>query len=139
MAGVDDATKRPIDSVLYRPVRPVRPKGTDATTKSQEKPVASFDTVLQQQLQKAGAVRFSAHAQKRLEQAHIPFGAERIARLEEAVERAAGKGARESLVLMGDLALVVNIKNRTVVTAVNGERMRQNVFTNIDSAVITDS
>lgn len=138
MAGIDDATKRPVDPVLYRPVRPIRSGSADAT-RSQEKPVASFDKVLQQQLEKAGTIRFSAHAQKRLEQAQIPFGADRVARLEEAVARAAGKGARESLVLMGDLALVVNITNRTVVTAVNGERMRQNVFTNIDSAVITDS
>jgi flagellar operon protein len=56
--------------------------------------------------------------------------------LQEAVNRARAKGARESLVLMGELALVVSVKNNTVITAVDGANMRENVFTNIDSAVI---
>ena len=56
--------------------------------------------------------------------------------LQEAVNRARAKGARESLVLMGELALVVSVKNNTVITAVDGANMRVNVFTNIDSAVI---
>jgi flagellar operon protein len=56
--------------------------------------------------------------------------------LQEAVGRARAKGARESLVLMGELALVVSVKNNTVITAVDGANLRENVFTNIDSAVI---
>lgn len=136
MAGVDDATKRPIDPVLYRQVRPV---GPGATERPAEKAAASFDELLRRQLDKGTEVKFSAHAQKRLAQSQIAFGADRVARLEEAVTQAAGKGARESLILMRDLALVVSITNRTVITAVDGERMRQNVFTNIDSAVITDA
>jgi len=85
----------------------------------------------------SGPVKFSAHALRRLEQAQIVFDAGRTARLNAAVDKAAGKGAKDSLILLDDLALVVNVRNRTVVTAVNGERMRDNVFTNIDSAVIT--
>ena len=49
----------------------------------------------------------------------------------------AEKGGRESLVIMGDLALIVSVTNKTVITAINGENIRNNVFTNIDSAVIT--
>ena len=57
-------------------------------------------------------------------------------RLRSAVDKAAGKGSRDSLVLMDDLAMVVSITNRTVVTVVDRENLKQNVFTNIDSAVI---
>ena len=57
-------------------------------------------------------------------------------RLNGAVQRAAGKGSRDALVLMDDLAMVVSITNRTVVTVVDKESLKQNVFTNIDSAVI---
>ena len=53
-----------------------------------------------------------------------------------AVDRAAAKGARESLVLVDDTAFVVSVRNRTVITAVDRARMRDQVFTNIDSAVI---
>jgi flagellar operon protein len=57
-------------------------------------------------------------------------------RLEDAVQRAADKGSRDALVLMDDLAMVVSVKNRTVITVVDKESLKQNVFTNIDSAVI---
>ena len=57
--------------------------------------------------------------------------------LKSAVDKAAQKGARESLILMNnDLALVVSVTNRTVITAMDGSSIRDNVFTNIDSAVI---
>ena len=57
--------------------------------------------------------------------------------LKSAVDKAAQKGARESLILMNnDLALVVSVTNRTVITAMDGASIRDNVFTNIDSAVI---
>jgi flagellar operon protein len=64
------------------------------------------------------------------------FSNEDLALLNQAVDRAESKGAKESLVLMDQLALIVSIKNRTVITAVDGESMKENVFTNIDSAVI---
>ena len=56
--------------------------------------------------------------------------------LDKLVQKAAAKGARESLVLMDDIALVVSIRNRTVITAVDGQSLKDNVFTNIDSAII---
>jgi flagellar operon protein len=57
-------------------------------------------------------------------------------RLEAAVEKAGLKGGKESLILLDDLAFVVSVKNRTVITAVGADRMADNVFTNIDSVVI---
>ncbi len=126
MAGVEDVKNHPVDQVLYRPVRPA---DASQTGRSAEKAAPSFDDLLRRQLDKDAGIKFSAHAQKRLAESHIAFGAERVARLEEAVARAAGKGARESLILMRDLALVVSIGNRTVITAIDGERLQQNVFT----------
>lgn len=73
---------------------------------------------------------------------NISLSAEDMQKLRDAVDRAEAKGAREALVLMPgssrdrDLALVVSVKNRTVITAMEGESMNENVFTNIDSAVV---
>lgn len=81
-------------------------------------------------------LKFSAHAQTRMQSRQIPWGPAQMERLEGAVQRAAGKGARESLVLMDQTALVVSVANRTVITVVDQDQLKQNVFTNIDSAVI---
>ena len=57
--------------------------------------------------------------------------------MEEAVDKARNKGGRETLILLGDVALVVSVVNRTVITAIDGDSLKDNVFTQIDSAVIT--
>ncbi len=81
-------------------------------------------------------LRFSQHALERMSNRGISFKPEDLAKLSEAVEKAAKKGSRESLILMGDNALIVSVKNKTVVTAMDRETMKENVFTNIDSTVI---
>lgn len=111
--------------------------GLPSSTKSTGGPSTNFEDLLQAQLGRPPAVRLSAHAQRRLQTRNIAFGSEEAIRLEQAVEKAANKGSRESLILMDDLALVVNIKNRVVVTAVDAESRKENVFTNIDSVVLT--
>jgi len=126
-----------IDPILIpNPIQPgkterPRPQGqpTGQTTNS------SFAQVLDQKLPAQG-VKFSQHAQDRLKARNINLSANDIARLEGAVNSVAQKGGKESLVMMGDAALVVSIKNRTVVTAMDRAQMQGNVFTNIDSAVI---
>lgn len=81
-------------------------------------------------------LHFSRHAQKRLEQRGIDIDGARMARLEQAVGQAAAKGARESLILLDEMALVVSVQNRTVVTAMDQQAGKEQVFTNIDSVVI---
>ena len=98
---------------------------------------SSFENYLKAQIDRQSAVRFSAHAQRRLEARNIDFGDENVVRLEQAVDQAAQKGARESLILMDDLALVVSVKNRVVITAIDAHNRKENVFTNIDSVVLT--
>lgn len=97
---------------------------------------AAFGDLLAAKLAKEGGVRFSAHALERIERRGIPVDAATLGRLEGGVARAAGKGGRESLVLVDGTAFVVSVRNRTVITAVDREHMREQVFTNIDSAVI---
>lgn len=82
------------------------------------------------------ALRFSKHALERLERRGIELDPATMQRLDEGVARAAGKGSRDSLVLVDGTAFVVSVRNNTVITAVGTEHMKDNVFTNIDSAVI---
>lgn len=83
-----------------------------------------------------GGVRFSAHAQTRLQSRQIALQPDHLDRLQGAVQRAASKGSRDALVLMDDMAMLVSVANRTVITVVDKDNLKQNVFTNIDSAVI---
>jgi flagellar operon protein len=96
-------------------------------------PERQFKTVLQEEL---GSLKFSKHAQERLVARNIALDDRDIASLNHAVSRAGEKGGKDSLVFLRDMAFIVNIQNRTVVTAMDSERLRSNVFTNIDSAVV---
>lgn len=103
-------------------------------------PPAGFDRLLASRLQEADRaepLRWSAHARDRLAQRRIAVTPEVHERLEGAVAKAAAKGSRESLVLVDQMAFVVSVTNRTVITAVDRAGMRDQVFSNIDSAVLT--
>lgn len=91
----------------------------------------TFSEVLQQ-----AKVQFSQHAQQRLAQRGISFEQEQLSKIDAAISKAAAKGARESLIMIDDVALIVNVRNQMVVTAVNDSAMDDHVFTQIDSAVI---
>jgi flagellar operon protein len=99
-------------------------------------PGVDFEASLQQALGREPKVRFSGHARSRLASRGLALGGADVRRLEQAVDKAAAKGSRDSLILMDDLALIVSIKNRTVVTAVDSSSQREGVFTNIDSVVL---
>jgi flagellar operon protein len=86
--------------------------------------------------QKTAQVEFSGHALQRVRRRGIELGADTMQRLQSGVDRAAGKGARESVVFVDNTAFVVSVRNRTVITAVDRDHMKDHVFTNIDSAVI---
>jgi flagellar operon protein len=81
-------------------------------------------------------LQFSKHALARVERRGIELDSATLGRLSRGVQRAAGKGSRDSLVLVDGTAFVVSVSNRTIITAVGSEHMKDNVFTNIDSAVI---
>lgn len=95
------------------------------------KPGVSFQELLDRQ-----TLKFSQHAQQRLQQRGIQLNADQLSRIAGAVDQAAAKGAKDSLVLFRDIAMIVNVQNRTVVTAMDGNSMKEHVFTQIDSAVV---
>lgn len=81
-------------------------------------------------------VKFSNHALDRMRTRGITFTPDDVNRLNDAVNRAAAKGSKDSLVLMNDSALIVSVKNKTVVTVMDKTALKENVFTNIDSTVV---
>lgn len=100
----------------------------------------SFEDVLKKQLQhtetQVAPLKFSKHASMRLDQRDITLSAEQNERLEAGVLKAGEKGIKESLVIVDSLAFIVNVPNQTVVTALDQSESMDNVFTNIDGAVI---
>lgn len=92
-----------------------------------------FSEVLKNQIQQ---VKFSNHATQRMNYRNIKLDAAQNLRLEEAVSKAADKGLKDSLILLDNNAFIVNIPNKTVVTVVDQTNLKDNVFTNIDGAVI---
>ncbi|BBI34434.1 TIGR02530 family flagellar biosynthesis protein [Cohnella abietis] len=91
----------------------------------------SFREILSQQ-----QLKFSHHAEQRLQQRGIELLPDQISRIANAVDQAAAKGAKDSLVLFQNIAMIVNVPNRTVVTAMDGNSMKEHIFTQIDSAIV---
>lgn len=97
----------------------------------------SFEAIFSQKIkEQQQSIEFSNHAIQRLEKRGIQLSGEDLNRLSSAVQKAKAKGANESLILMNDIAYIVNVPNQKVITAVDRSSMGDNVFTNIDSAVI---
>jgi flagellar operon protein len=81
-------------------------------------------------------LKFSAHASQRLSERKIQLDSATMSKVTDAIDKAEAKGIEDTLVLTGDAALIVNVKNRTVITAMDRQSLTGNVFTNIDGAVI---
>jgi flagellar operon protein len=139
-----------LNPATIRPLSP-EPAKTDGAGKTADG--KTFDEVLRGRLPAASptdrpdlavvpdaapgsSIRWSSHAKARLMQRGIELSTEQHTRLESAIDKAVAKGAKDSLVLLDDTALVVSAQNRTVITALGMHQAKENVFTNIDSAVI---
>lgn len=97
----------------------------------------SFQQILAQKEKEADTgLKFSKHAANRLSDRNIRLTDEQIERLSDGTQKASAKGIRESLVIVDQLAFIVNIPNQTVVTAMDQSETKENIFTNIDGAVI---
>ncbi len=121
-------------TIFPQPINPVRSQ-TQVRGAGKTNSGGSFDQLLQNKIDQGG-VTFSKHATARMENRGISFNPNQMQRLESAVSQVNAKGGKESLVLLDDTALVVSVKNDTVITVVDREQLKNNVFTNIDSAVI---
>ena len=115
-------------------IQPIQTQTGKVTAGTLQNTAGGFGQILNQTL---SGVKFSQHASQRLQSRNINLDQSQMNQLQNAVDKAAQKGSRESLILMNnDLAFVVSVTNRTVITAMDGSSIKDNVFTNIDSAVI---
>ena len=106
-------------------------------TDGQAMNVLSFEDVFRQKaLTDAGSLKFSKHAIGRLADRNIELSDNQLERLESGTRKAGQKGIRDSLVIVDQLAFIVNIPNQTVVTAMDSTEANENIFTNINGAVI---
>jgi len=95
-----------------------------------------FGELLQNELQNSREVRFSKHAAARVEQRGIEVNDSLLRDLNQAIEKARAKGAKDVAVIGERGAFIVNVPNNIVVTTMTSQEMKQNIFTNIDSAVL---
>lgn len=96
----------------------------------------SFGEVLGDALKKDLKVEFSAHATKRIQSRGITMRPEDYERLNRAFEALSARNAKESLVMVDEKAFLLSVRNRTVITVMDKNEMKNNVFSNIDSAMI---
>lgn len=112
--------------------------GAQRTEKHTTTEGLSFREILQQknQTEGAGSLKFSKHALGRLNDRNIELNQNQLERLEDGARKAEEKGIRDSLVIVDRLAFIVNVPNQTVVTAMDSTETNENIFTNINGAVI---
>ncbi len=109
--------------------QPVKPAGA-------AKPVQGTSFI--ETLENVQGVRFSNHALKRLQSREIDLNSDNVNRLSDAIDKAEKRGGKSSLVMVDDLAFIVNVHDRTVVTALDTNQRGEGVFTQIDSVVFAD-
>ncbi len=128
-----------VNRIVNYPPIPIQPiesanlQGINSNVDRQRQ--SAFADLLREKIQPK-ELSFSAHANNRLTQRNINLSSEDIQRLENAVDKVAEKGSKDSLIMMDNVAYIINVPNRTVITAMDNDSMKENVFTNIDSAMI---
>ena len=106
------------------------------TVESAEGSQVSFQEILRQKAEPGGTLKFSKHAMGRLADRNIELSDNQLQRLEVGTKKAEQKGIKDSLVIVDQLAFIVNVPNQTVVTAMDSTETNDNIFTNINGAVI---
>lgn len=124
--------------VINGQIHPIEPIDTILVQKASLKSSTSlnFKDVLNEELGKKESFTMSKHAIERLISRNISFSEQDMKNINEGINKAEKKGAINSLILYKDVALVTSIKNRTVITAVDKNNAKDNVFTNVDSVVL---
>lgn len=112
-------------------------KKSPKTTQMTNSKGLSFEEIWKQKTGEVNSeIRFSKHASNRLADRNLTLSENQLNRLSEGLKKAGEKGIRESLVMVDQLAFIVNVPSNTVITAMDQAQARENVFTNIDGAVI---
>ena len=111
-------------------------QGTPDQKKVQPDRNGEFAQALDKAKQDQPELRFSAHALERMEQRGIQLTSGELKQMEYAVQTAANKGSKSSLMLLDEKAFIVSVANRTVITAMGSDGLKDQLITDIDSAVI---
>lgn len=122
---------------INQPLNPVRKKDQIDKNKQLDKSSkkVSFKKLLDKKIKDKTGVEFSKHAKQRMISRGIKVSEKQLNKLKNAVEKADEKGSKDSLIMVDKVAYVVSVENKTVITAINDDNVKENVFTNIDSAV----
>lgn len=81
-------------------------------------------------------IKFSKHAQARMDKRNVVLDKNDMKNLERALDKSEKKGVKEALIIMKDQAFIASVENKTIITAVTNDQLKENIFTNIDGAII---
>ena len=96
----------------------------------------NFEDVLKKIQSNNEEIKFSKHAVERMGARNIELNSNDVEKLQKAFEKAEEKGVKEALIVIGDKGFIASVKNKTVITTMTSDQIKENVFTNIDGAVI---
>jgi flagellar operon protein len=111
-------------------------EGLKNKTNNDIKEQSPFNKILDKQINKEDCFTISSHAAQRLRIRNVEFNDDDMKKINKGINMADSKGAKQSLILYKDMALITSIKNRTVITALDKNQSEGNVITNIDSVVM---
>lgn len=123
---------------LLRKVKILQDSGISPDTQKVIQPQQgqqSFEEILSK-INNNQELKFSKHALERIKSRNINLTPQEITQISNAVDLANSKGVKEALILMNDKAFIASVKSRTIITAASEDQLKENVFTNIDGAVI---
>ena len=125
-----------IDAII-RQTEKINSTGTTTGSAQKTSGGETFQEILQRQLKESSSnqVSFSKHANQRTEERNIQISETDLSKLGDACDKAEQKGIKDALVMMNDSAFIVNAQNRVVITVMDKNELKDNVFTNIDGAV----
>ncbi len=97
-----------------------------------------FGALLQREISRTEdfAIAFSKHAMSRAEERGIEVTPALMSQLAGSVEKAQAKGATNILAFDANRAFIINVPNGRVITTMSQQEMEENIFTNIDGAVL---
>lgn len=134
---MDDIQFKKSYSSLINPNYTVSPVGANTPkTNAADQSNSEFGQLFRKSIEQQQQLTFSKHALQRLDSRNIQVSQQLVSRINGAIEKAKSKGIKDALILNGQTAFIVNVPSSTVVTTMSGQEMTDNVFTNIDGAVI---
>ncbi|MCP8616517.1 TIGR02530 family flagellar biosynthesis protein [Salirhabdus salicampi] len=118
-----------IHQLQHHPLQQMKPKHQNKKSEANK----SFQSHLNQA---SAELKISKHAKTRLQERNIHISDTQWKHITEKVGLAKEKGVQDSLVVLNDATLIVNTKNQTVITAMDRNEADEQLFTNINGAIL---